>query len=146
MIRELKAFRDKHRYQAPMRNTDFFYSKLDGDFINSYYRLRKKMKSYHLEDEKINELIKRMTSRVWMLRKGVFELIMVTFLLILLFIYIKFIPIFMGYLAAYFVVACLLWFFLRREIWNLDLKLGYSYNDLIKALEKELESLKKEKR
>jgi hypothetical protein len=64
-------------------------------------------------------------------------------LLIVLFFYIKYVPIFKGYLPVYICFSGLSWFFLRRAIENLDGDLAYFIGNLIKTIEKELRGMKK---
>lgn len=143
ILREVKAFRQQRRSQAPLDERNFFYSKLDRETVRSYYRLRKLIKESNMAPPEIKLLVKKMPAHVWLLRKGVFEVLMICGLLLILSLYIKYVPIFKGYLPVYISFSGLSWFFLRRAIWNLNADLTYSVGDFIKAIEKELKGMKK---
>jgi hypothetical protein len=143
ILKELRAFTQQTYSQAPLDERNFFYSKLDRETVSFYYRLRRTIKGSNIASPGIKQLVKKMPAHVWLLRKGVFEGLMISGLLIVLFFYIKYVPIFKGYLPVYICFSALSWFFLRRAIENLDADLDYSIGDLTKAIEKELRGMKK---
>ena len=52
-------------------------------------------------------------------------------------------PIFKGYLGVYASFSALSWFFLRREIENLNSDLSISIGELIETIEEELKLMRK---
>lgn len=143
LLKELKGFRQQRRGQPSLDERNFFYSRLDGETVSSYYRLRRMLKESNISSMEIKSVIKKTPSHVWLLRKGTFETLMILGLLVVLFFYIKYIPIFKGYLPVYMCFSALSWFFLRRSIYNLNYKLSGVYHILIDSLEKELKKMKK---
>jgi hypothetical protein len=75
----------------------------------------------------IKQLVKKMPVHVWLLRKGAFESFIICGLLVVLFFYIKYVPIFKGYLPVYMCFSALSWFFLRLAVWKLNYKLSLHY-------------------
>ncbi len=143
LLKELKEFREKRIHQPPLEEKFFFYSKLDKETVQSYYQLKRSLKKCHSEITEINRLIKKMPTHVWLLRKTVFETLMIIGLLIFFYLVYAYTPSFKGRFPTFISFAGLTWFFLRRAIWNLNYRLSGSYNDLIKAIEEEIKELKK---
>ncbi len=143
LVSSFRELRKKTMGQPSLIEKDFFYSKLDKETIQMYYQVKRNIKSYNVVSTEIKELIKRMPNNIWLLRKYVFEFLIIFTLLIIFFFYVKFVPVFKGYLPVFMCFSVLVCFFLRRAIWNLDADLTHSIGALIKAIEGEMKELKK---
>ena len=143
ILKKLKEFRLQRHEYPPLRENDFFYSKLDRNIVHSYYNLRKEIKASGFITTRLKILIKKMPMHIWLLWKGIFETLMIVGLLLILFFYIKYVPVFKGYLPVYISFSGLSWFFLRRAIENLNSDLHCSIADFIEALEEDLKDMKR---
>jgi hypothetical protein len=123
--------------EPPLRET-LILSKKSNKIIRKYYSLKREIKRNEILSPNIQQLINNLPVHVWLLQKYVMESILTILTVCLIIPYLMFIPTFRGQFSFFIGGVFLIWYFLRRAIYNLNSDLNYFITELIKEIKKEL--------
>lgn len=133
----LNEFIQKTFKYAPI-GYGFVLSKWDSKIIKEYYRLKRGLIKLFSNNKMFKNRAKKLPSSVWLLRKYVFEILAIAFILIFLFMYYLYLPSFKGKASICYVSIILMYFYSRHLLIQLKYRIITLINELIKDIKDEL--------